>query len=63
MQMAAGGLIRVQSGTVEQSWGFKCNWGGNQAGMTIDSGAAFDVWDGGGINIDALNGGGTLQKT
>jgi fibronectin-binding autotransporter adhesin len=63
LQMAAGGLIRVQSGTVEQSWGFNCNWGGNQAGLTIDSGAAFDVWDAYGIQIDALNGSGTLKKT
>ena len=63
IQMGASGLIRVQSGIAKQGYGFTYNWGGNQAGMTIDSGAAFDVWDGGGINIDALNGGGTLQKT
>jgi len=63
MQMASGGLIQVQSGTVRQSWGFNYNWGNNQAGLTIDNGAAFDVWDAYGIQIDALNGRGTLQKT
>jgi autotransporter-associated beta strand protein len=63
LQMSPGGLIRVQSGTATQGYGYTYNWGGNQAGMTIDSGAVFDTWDGVSIRIDALNGAGTLQKT
>jgi len=63
MQMGSGGLLQVQSGTVRQSWGFNYNWGGNQAGLTLDSGAIFDVWDAYSMQFDALNGGGTLQKT
>lgn len=63
IQIAQGGLIHVQSGTVRQRWGYTHNWSGNRAGMTIDSGAVFDVWDAYNIEIDALNGGGTLRKT
>jgi autotransporter-associated beta strand protein len=38
------------------------NWTDNKASMHIASGAAFDIWDGQSVIIDALTGSGTFDK-
>ncbi|MDF3812806.1 MULTISPECIES: autotransporter-associated beta strand repeat-containing protein [Rhodopseudomonas] len=57
---AQGGLINVVAGTLRGSTQNHGIWSGNNAGLTIASGATFDGVEGT-IRVDALNGAGTLQ--
>jgi autotransporter-associated beta strand protein len=61
--MDAGGLIDLQGTSRLTNGGWKqMNWTNNNASMNIASGATFDIWDGQGVTIDALNGSGTVDK-
>jgi autotransporter-associated beta strand protein len=64
--MSAGGLMHVVSGTFQNSWGHASSWGNNRAGLTVEGGAVFDLWDNPlspGYCFDALNGSGAIQST
>ncbi len=65
VSMSQGGLIDVEGGILELDYATSFGaWANNKASMTIASGATFDVWDyiNGTLPIDALNGGGTIQR-
>lgn len=62
ISLGSGGLIDIQGGAfVNGGWGGGV-WLSNLADMNIASGAIFDVWDGGTIYVDALNGAGSVQN-
>jgi autotransporter-associated beta strand protein len=59
-----GALIDVQDGTLFGSSSYQVNWNNNNASLNIAPGAVFDAVEAGPtgvIQIDALNGAGTLQ--
>jgi fibronectin-binding autotransporter adhesin len=56
----ATSIIDVQAGILRNEYGNSA-WGGNRAGLTVASGATFDIWDGN-ATVDELNGAGTIQK-
>ena len=65
--MDSGALWHVVSGTARLGYGYAAHWISNRAGLTVDSGATFNLWDhvndGNGIRFDALNGAGTITET
>ena len=58
--MGSGGLIDIQSGALVNGGHGKATWTTNKADMNIASGAAFDIWDGNAVTIDALTGSGSV---
>ena len=63
VDFAAGSLIDLEGGTFRNEY-VAGNWSGNQASMYVAGGATVDLWDSpGGITVDALTGGGTVQHT
>jgi autotransporter-associated beta strand protein len=59
--MGPGGLINIQSGGAIQNGGYgNTNWGGNFASMTVSG--TMDIWDGNNVQVDALNGNGTITE-
>ena len=67
MSMSQGGLFQVVSGNCQLGYGYAAHWINNQAGLMVNSGATFDLWDGindgNGIRFDALSGSGTITET
>lgn len=62
----SGGLFHIVTGTFHNGWGHTGNWSKNRAGLTVESGATFDLWDlplSPGYCFDALNGAGAIQAT
>ena len=62
MAMSAGGLIDIEGGTFRNGGWQDTTWTNNLASMYIAAGAAFDLWDGNTVYINALNGPGTVTK-
>jgi fibronectin-binding autotransporter adhesin len=63
ISFAAGSLVDVEGGLLRNEYG-NGDWTNNQASMYVAAGASVDLWDSpGGITVDALNGGGTVQHT
>lgn len=61
--MEAGGLIDLQDTSRLTNGGWQeLNWTNNLADMNIAGGAAFDIWDGQSVTIDALTGSGSVEK-
>jgi fibronectin-binding autotransporter adhesin len=60
--MTTGGLIDVQTGYLRNGGWQAQNWTANKASLNVNSGATFDVWDGDNVYVDAVNGGGTINK-
>ncbi len=58
--MGSGSLIDIQSGALVNGGHQKATWTTNKADMNIASGAAFDIWDGNAVTIDALTGSGSV---
>ncbi len=59
-------VIDVQAGTLSNffaagAFGPAVNWGSNQAGLTVASGATFDMINNS-VTVDELNGAGTIKK-
>jgi autotransporter-associated beta strand protein len=67
MALSSGALWHVVSGTARLGYGYAAHWINNQASLTVDSGATFNLWDhvndGNGICFDALNGAGIITET
>ncbi len=62
MSMSSGGVMVVQSGATIYNGGWQfINWTTNKAGLTVDG--LFDIADGQGVIVDALNGSGTFDKS
>jgi fibronectin-binding autotransporter adhesin len=62
----ADSLIDVQGGTLSNffaagAFGPVVNWTGNEAGLTVASGATFDLFNNS-VTVDELNGAGTINK-
>lgn len=58
--MGTNSLFYVKRGTLRLGYG-NIDWSGNRSGLTLDSGASFDIWDSPqGARFDALNGSGTV---
>ena len=62
----AASVIDVQAGTLSNSFaagafGPVVNWAGNKAGLTVASGATFDLFNNS-VIVDELNGAGTILK-
>ncbi|MDF7823617.1 autotransporter-associated beta strand repeat-containing protein [Pontiellaceae bacterium B12227] len=63
ISMTGDGMIDVQEGTLRNEYS-KGNWDNNLADLNVEAGATVDLWDSpGGITVDALTGGGTVQHT
>ena len=70
--MAPGGLIHIQGGTMRLEYGVRTTWDTNKGDLTIDTGAALDLWDNNGsdgaypnagVFVDSLNGAGSITRT
>ena len=62
--MAAGGLIDLEGTSKIINGGYQLiNWTNNNASMFIAANATLDLWDGTTVNIDALNGSGSIVKS
>jgi autotransporter-associated beta strand protein len=62
----ADSVIDVQGGTLSNftaagAFGPSVNWSGNKAGLTVASGATFDLMNNS-VTVDELNGAGTINK-
>lgn len=62
----ADSVIDVQAGTLSNffaagAFGPSVNWAGNEAGLTVASGAIFDLQNNS-VTVDELNGAGTISK-
>ena len=62
----ADSVIDVQTGTLSNffaagAFGPAVNWAGNEAGLTVASGATFDLFNNS-VTVDELNGAGTINK-
>ena len=60
--MPASGMIDIQGGALVNGGWAGAVWTDNFASMHIAAGAAFDVWDGNPVQIDALTGEGALTN-
>ena len=60
VSMAAGSLIDVQAGTLRND-DLAGKWANNQASLTVENGATFDLYANN-VWVDALSGGGTVQN-
>jgi fibronectin-binding autotransporter adhesin len=63
MNLSAGALIDVEGGTLRNGGYGGATWTNNKASLTIATGATVDIWDGGDLTVDALNGNGTLTHS
>ena len=62
VNLAAGGLLDVQSGASIQNGGWSpFTWSANQGGLNVSG--SFDMADGRDVTVDALSGAGTIAKT
>ena len=61
--MQTNSLFLVTRGTVRLGFGYNIDWSGNKAGLTVNSGAAFDMNSSTDVRFDALNGGGLVTGT
>ena len=61
-----GGVLDIEAGGIRNGGWAAAFWTDNKSGLTIASGADFDMWDGNTVFVDGLNdgasGGGTIQK-
>lgn len=61
ISLSSGGLIQVQSGILRNGGYNGASWTNNKGGLQVDSGATFQLWDGGNdVRVDALTGAGTI---
>lgn len=60
--MSSGSLINIQGGNLRNGGWSGGVWTNNKAGLNIASGAAFDMWDGNTVFVDALTGSGSVTN-
>jgi autotransporter-associated beta strand protein len=58
--LGSGSSINIQGGTLRNGGWSGGVWTNNKAGLNIASGAAFDIWDGNTVFVDALTGSGNV---
>jgi autotransporter-associated beta strand protein len=63
--MASGALIDITEGTIRLEYGALTTWTNNKSDLSINFGAALDLWDNNndGVFVDSLNGGGSVVRT
>jgi methylmalonyl-CoA mutase cobalamin-binding domain/chain len=63
--MGSGGLIRIAEGQIRLEYGALSNWTTNKSDLSIESGAALDLWDNNnaGVFVNALTGYGSINRS
>jgi len=63
--MGSGGLIRITEGQIRLEYGSLSNWTNNKSDLSIEIGAALDLWDNNnaGVFVNALTGYGSIYRS